>query len=492
MFRATAPEGMYEVTLPMKSATMPILRYDYSGTLLERGGLLSSEIHETAGILAAHRDEIFDVDLPAFAAGQTPAGKDPLDTAFVDLPHRLLAEYETQRESSELGQILATARRLSDAVDRVAVLGIGGSYMGARALMEACCHPFHNELDRGARGGRPRVYFEGNNVDNDSIQAVLDMLPVPMSPTDAQGRWAVVVISKSGGTLETAAAFRVFAERLSQAVGGDTHQIAQLIVPVTGESGKLRNLANALQCVDTFRVPDGVGGRFSVLSPVGLLPAAILGLDIVQMLRGAVAMTEHFQRTPYSDNAVLNYTAVSHLMERNHGATMRVLQVWSKTLESLGLWYDQLLAESLGKNEHTGATPLTVVNTRDLHSRAQQHQEGRRDKMYTNLLVNQWRRDPVRIPSSTNDQDNLNQLAGRSFPELMSAAAQGTNQAYNGDGRPTADLIFPAINEHTLGQFLQMMMLATVIECRLLQVNPYGQPGVESYKRNMQAALGMK
>ncbi|MCA9148013.1 MAG: glucose-6-phosphate isomerase [Planctomycetales bacterium] len=475
----------------MKSAA-PLLRYDYSGALLEKGGLTGAEVHETAGILAGHRDEIFDVDLPAFAAGQSLPGKDPLDTAFVDMPQRLLAEYETQRDGSELGQILATAKRLSDSVDRVAVLGIGGSYMGARALMEACCHPYHNELDRGARGGKPRMYFEGNNVDNDAIQAVLDMLPCPMKSSDPIDRWAVVVISKSGGTLETAAAFRVFADRLSHAVGGDATQIAQLIVPVTGETGKLRNLANALGCVDTFRVPDGVGGRFSVLSPVGLLPAALLGLDIVKLLQGAVAMTEHFRHAPYSDNAVLNYTAVSHLMERKHNATIRVLQVWSKTLESLGLWYDQLLAESLGKNGETGATPLTVVNTRDLHSRAQQHQEGRRDKMYTNLLVENWRRDPVRIPSSDLNQDNLNQLAGKSFADLMTAAATGTNQAYNGDGRPTADLFIPAVNEHTLGQFLQMMMLSTVIEGRLLQVNPYGQPGVEAYKKNMQAALGMK
>ena len=203
-------------------------------------------------------------------------------------------------------------------------------------------------------------------------------------------------------------------------------------------------------------------------------------------------MPEHFSTAPAEDNLVLNYTAVCHLMERCRGATIRVLQVWSKTLESLGLWYDQLLAESLGKTLATGATPLTVGNTRDLHSRAQQHQEGRRDKVYTNLIVDTWRRDPLRLPSSDNNQDDLNQLAGETFPEIMTAAIRGTNRAYNDAGRPTADLHLPVVNEHTLGQFMQMMMLATVVEGRLLGVNPYGQSGVEAYTKNMYHELSSR
>ena len=235
--------------------------------------------------------------------------------------------------------------------------------------MEACCEPYFNELDRGQRGSRPRMYFEGNNVDNDASQGLLRLLGNGRPADTVEDRWAIVVISKSGATLETAVAFRQFLAALKQSVGGDAQKLAQLVVPVTGTSGKLFNLAKALGCPELFRVPDGVGGRFSILSAVGLLPAAILGLNVVRLLEGAAAMNEHFRTAPPGENAVLDYVGAGYLLEKEYGATIRVLNVWSKALESVGLWYDQLLAESLGKNG-LGATPITTVNTRDLHSRA--------------------------------------------------------------------------------------------------------------------------
>ena len=163
----------------------------------------------------------------------------------------------------------------------------------------------------------------------------------------------------------------------------------------------------------------------------------------------------------------------------------------SKSLESTGLWYDQLLAESLGKHEQ-GALPLTVVNTRDLHSRAQQHQEGKRDKLFTNVILDNWKWDALPVGKSERNQDGLNDLADKTLPEVMRAAIQGTNEAYRLDGRPTADIRLPKADEASLGQFFQMMMLATVLEGRLIGINPYGQPGVEAYKKQMNAALGRK
>jgi glucose-6-phosphate isomerase len=260
-------------------------------------------------------------------------------------------------------------------------------------------------------------------------------------------------------------------------------------VPVTGSSGRLFDLSAALGCPDVFPVPDGVGGRFSILSAVGLLPAAILGLDVVRLLEAAAAMNVRFTEAPVGENPVLDYVGVSHLMERDHGATTRVLSVWAKGLESVGLWYDQLLAESLGKTEQHGATPLTVLNTRDLHSRGQQHQEGRRDKLITNVIVEAWRRDPLAIGTSELDQDRLNALADKTLPEIMRAAIAGTNKAYAEAARPTADLRLPRLDEAALGQLFQMLMLATVVEGRLIGVNPYGQPGVEAYKKHMNAFL---
>jgi len=468
---------------------MDLISYDSQAALLPDAGLTQDELQQLEPKLNEARQEILEADLAMFRGERTvPDEKKPLDAGFIELPERLLNEYEQDRDASELGRILATAARLREQVDRVVVLGIGGSYMGARALMEACCHPYYNELSRADRGGRPRMYFEGNNVDNDASQGLLELLGSGRVASSIDDRWAIVVISKSGGTMETAVAFRQFLKALRNSCGDNKQQLADLVVPVTGTSGRLFDLANELGCVERFPVPDGVGGRFSIFSAVGLLPAALLGLDIVQLLRGAVAMNEHFKSAPVGQNIVLDYTGVSHLLDENHGATIRVLSVWAKSLEAAGLWYDQLLAESLGKNE-TGSTPLTVVNTRDLHSRAQQHQEGRRDKLMTNLIVDRWRCDALPVGHSELNQDQLNELADKTLPEIMSAAIQGTNEAYREDNRPTTDIHLPDTSEATMGQLFQMFMLATVVEGRLLGINPYGQPGVEKYKQNMNRIL---
>jgi len=400
---------------------------------------------------------------------------------------------------SELGRLLATANRLRDQVDRVVVLGIGGSYMGAKALMDACCEPYFNELPRTERGSRPRMYFEGNNFDNDASQGLLSLLGNGREAKGVDDRWAIVVISKSGGTLETAVALRQYLRALRKSCGNRQELVPDLVVPVTGlEKSKLRKLSSALGCQEVFAVPEGVGGRFSIFSAVGLLPAAILGLDIVRMLEGAAKMNEHFRTAPPGKNVVLDYVGVCHLLETNNrpalndrGATIRVLQVWSKSLECAGFWYDQLLAESLGKQD-VGATPLTAVNTRDLHSRAQQHQEGRRDKLFTNLIVDNWKHDPLKVGKIDLNDDALDDQADTSLPQLMSAAIAGTNEAYHSGGRPTADLHLPQLDEAAMGQLFQMLMLATVVEGRLIGVNPYGQPGVEFYKQNMNRILGRK
>ena len=465
------------------------IQYRWNGALLPHYGISNGDIEGLYPELAQIRDRIFSHELPLYYSnGDVPDAWQPLDAGFIELPQRLLSDYHSLREASELGRILAVAKRLRDQVDRVVVLGIGGSYMGARAILESCCQPYYNEWSRAERGGRPRIYFEGNNVDNDHSQALLQFLGNGRPAQTVDERWALVVISKSGGTMETAVAFRQFLRALESSLGPEKHRLPEFVIPVTGETGKLASLADALGCQERFPVPDGVGGRFSVFSAVGLLPAALMGVDIVAMLQGAVAMNERFRTQGLGNNPVLDYTAVCHLTEKLRGQHTRIMSVWSKSLEAVGLWYDQLLAESLGKNE-VGAFPLTVVNTRDLHSRAQQHQEGRRDKLITNVVLDSWRYDPLPVGSSIHDQDGLNEIASKSLPELMSAAIAGTNQAYLEDARLTTDLHLPAADEASIGQLFQMLMLATVVEGRLLQINPYGQPGVEKYKINMKRLL---
>ena len=480
----------------MTSRMMPLLSYNPAAAVIDGTGMSPDDLKNLAPQLDAARQEtLADAELWQ-NGGPVPENKRPLDAGFIHLPERLLADYKAKRQESELGRVLAVAHRIRESVDRVVVLGIGGSYMGARALFEACCHPFHNELGRGDRGGRPRVYFEGNNVDNDAARGLLDLLGNGRPAKSIEDRFAIVVISKSGGTLETAAAFRIFLSTLKNSLGGDEKQLAELVVPITGKvappgkESKLLLLSQALGIADrdTFDIPDGVGGRFSILTAVGLLPAAIMGMNVIQLLEGAVAMNEHFRAAPVGKNAVLDYVGVSHLLEKNRGLNIRVMSTWGKGLEAAGLWYDQLLSESLGKQEQ-GATPITVVNTRDLHSRGQQHQEGRRDKLITNVIVDQVRRDRLSIGGSSHDQDQLNALANKTLPEVLNAAILGTNQAYAEDRRPTADLRLPQLDEASMGQFFQMLMLATVVEGRLMGVNPYGQPGVEGYKRHMQAFL---
>ena len=434
---------------------------------------------DIASQMSAARDEV-QRDLQMYNSGSdVPADKLPLDAGFIEFPQKLLSD---EVEDGSLNQIQTIADELRNKVDAVVSLGIGGSYMGARALFDALCHRCHNELPADRRSG-PRYYFEGHNVDSDKQAELLELL-------DARHEnWGIVVISKSGGTLETASAFRVFREALTQSAGADA---ASRIVPVTGAAGKLRSKAAALGIPDAqiLPVPDGIGGRFSILTPVGLLPAALMGLDIRQLLQGAADMTKRFFEADPGDNPVLDYVAVSHLFEMDEKMPIRILSTWGDRLEAVGLWYDQLLAESLGKHEK-GPTPLTVVNTRDLHSRGQQHQEGARDRIITNIRIEKTSRDAVKLPPVTDDlnHDRLNAYAGMTINEIQKAAFDGTNQAYADDRRPTADIVLPELNEYALGELFQMFMLATAVEGRLVGTNPYGQPGVEAYKNNMKAIL---
>jgi glucose-6-phosphate isomerase len=460
------------------------IAYDYTplvadkdaSPLIQQTGLVGADLNWLRFRLAAVRQQVLDNLALYEADGAVPPEMQPLDAGFITYPERLLNE-----DRPLLDRIDAVGNRLAKEVDRVLVLGIGGSYMGARALFDACCHPYHNEISRQRRGGRPRIYFEGNNADNDAVQGLLDLV-------EGSDDWAIIVISKSGGTLETAVAFRVFLEALRKSCHGDMDKIRRRIVPVTGDTGRLRDLSNALGLNDVFSIPNGIGGRFSVLTAVGLLPAAVMGLDVQHLLEGAAAMNDRFRNAPPLNNPVLDYAGIARMMEVRRNATIRVLSTWGKRLESVGFWYDQLLSESLGKNGQ-GATPLTAVNTRDLHSRGQQHQDGRRDKLITNLVVDQTHREPVVIERSEFDQDKLNWLSGKTLPDVLSAAYSGTNQAYAEDYRRTASIRLPRLDEGSLGQLFQMLMLSTVVEGRLIGINPYGQPGVEAYKKNMTAIL---
>jgi glucose-6-phosphate isomerase len=422
---------------------------------------------------------------------QVPAELQPLDAGFIDLPQQLLDQQRRRGESSELGRVQTVATYLRDQAGRVIVLGAGGSCLGAKSLFEALRSSYHNELPSENRVGVPCVYFAGDHLDTDALQDLLDLLAnTCVDPERREERWAVIVISKSGNTLEPAVTYRVFLREAMEYYGSRSEWLRDLFVPVTGAASKLRDLFQAVGHANEsiLTIPDNVGGRFSVFTPAGLLPAAVMGLDVRALLLGAAAMTRRFLEEPFERNPVLQYAGVNYLISEETAKPVRVLAVWSKKLESLGSWYDQLLSESLAKQSR-GPTPLTAVMTRDLYARGQQFQEGTRDKMINHLVVKNPQAVPIGVGMADRNEDGLNALSRKSLSDLRDAALRATQRTSFDSARPSAEIVLPSLTEHTMGQLMQMLMLATVVEGRLMSVNPYGQPAVATYKNNLQALL---
>lgn len=411
--------------------------------------------------------------------------------AFIDLPQITLDAYRRKGEASDLGRAIHLATRLREQIDRVVFLGVGGVMLGPRALFEALMSRYHNELPPETRLGVPRVYFEGDNADNDAFQNLLDLLQITcIDPEQREERWAVVATSKSGEEWEPALALRVFRREASEYYGLRSQWLKDLFAAVTGDESRLRSLFHAHGHDEDgiLTIPNHVGSRFSAFTVAGLLPAAVMGLDVRALLLGAAAMTKRFLEEPFERNPVLQFAGVHYLMAEECHKPLRVLSVWSKKLEALGQWYEQLASSSLSK-QGRGPSPLTMVGSRDLYVRGQQHQEGPRDRVVTNLIVKNPKAVPILVQMADHNEDELNQYNRKSMPDILNATLQGTNRAYFDVARPTSDLVLPTLSEHTMGQLMQMLMLATVVEGRLMGVNPYGQAGTDVYKRHRKEFL---
>jgi glucose-6-phosphate isomerase len=415
----------------------------------------------------------------------------PLDAGFIDLPQNALDNYRRKGDNSELGRTIALANRLREEADRIVFLGAGCAYLGPSALFDALLPVHHNERSPETRLGVPRIYFEGNTADNDSLQDLLDLLGITcVEPERREERWGVVVLGDGGAALEPPVAHRVFRREAAEYYGLRSPWLTKLFAAVAAANSKVRDLFRAYGHGDEsiLTIPENVGGRFSVLTPVGLLPAAIMGLDVRALLLGAAAMTKRFLEEPFDRNPVLQFAAVNYLLSEEQDKPIRVLACWSRKLEGLGRWYDHLVAESLGKQSR-GPTPMSVVQTRDLYGRGQQHQEGRRDRVINNLVVKNPHGVAIPVQMADHNEDELNAYARKTVPDILAAAHRSTSQSYFEVSRPTSDLVLPVLSEHTMGQLFQMLMLATVIEARLMGLNPYSQPGVETYRKGMREAL---
>ncbi len=369
-------------------------------------------------------------------------------------------------DDQQLEAIEKTAAILRQECEYVITIGIGGSYLGAKAIIEALSDHFAAYKT----GNGPKVVFAGNNIGEDYLYDLMDLV--------RGHKFGIIVISKSGTTTEPAIAFRLFKEMLEKQEGKEFAQ--RNIVAVTdARRGALRNLATQ-EGYATYVIPDDVGGRFSVLTPVGLLPIAVAGFDIRALVAGAVEMEKD------GDEQVLNYAIARNALYRN-GKKIEILANFTPRLHFLAEWWKQLYGESEGKG-HKGIFPASVDFTTDLHSMGQMIQDGERTIFETVLSVGDQQHEVI-IPTDEADLDGLNYIAGKNVDYVNKMAELGTRLAHVDGGVPNLLITIPAVNERYLGQLIYFFEKACGVSGYILGVNPFDQPGVEAYKKNMFALL---
>ncbi|GED15993.1 glucose-6-phosphate isomerase [Aneurinibacillus migulanus] len=375
-------------------------------------------------------------------------------------------------DKEEFERIKQAANRIRKSSDALIIIGIGGSYLGARAAIEALSHTFHNQM-----ADTTQIYFAGQNLSSTYISHLLDVL----EDKDI----SINVISKSGTTTEPAIVFRIFRKYMENRYGKE--EARKRIYATTDQAkGALKKLADR-EGYETFVIPDDVGGRYSILTAVGLLPIAVAGLNIDRMIEGAAEACRKYNNPDLLTNDCYQYAAVRNALYRK-GKTIELLVYYEPSHHYLSEWWKQLFGESEGK-EQEGLFPASANFTTDLHSMGQYVQEGRRDLLETVLNVKKSRMK-VTIQKDPNNTDGLNFLTGKTIEEVNRKALQGTLLAHVDGGVPTLIVELDEINEYTFGKIIYFFEKSCGISGHLLGVNPFDQPGVEAYKRNMFALLG--
>ncbi|MFT7677330.1 MAG: glucose-6-phosphate isomerase [Planctomycetota bacterium] len=394
------------------------------------------------------------------------------DLRWMDLPYT----------EDVLESVLDYATRVQGRFENVVVLGIGGSALGNRALHTALNSPFH---DIFPPAGQPRL-FVLDNVDPDLMGEFLDSV----DPTTC----VFNVISKSGSTAETMSQFLILRAALVERLGEEGH-LPHIVITTDAEAGVLRPVVDQYG-YESFIVPEGVGGRFSVLSPVGLLPAALLSIDIRELLAGAADMDKRCTTDEVFQNPALVYAGLQHFLHDSQQRNIAVTFSYSQRLRDLADWYAQLLAESIGKRVDregrvvfAGPTPVRAVGVTDQHSQSQLYMEGPHDKWFTLLQVDQPDH-AVNVPEGFSDHAALTYLQGRGLGELFAAERDGTRVALADAQRPSVTLCFPRVTANTVGQYLTLMELSVAVMGELYNVNAFDQPGVEAGKVAAYALMG--
>ncbi|WP_010176034.1 glucose-6-phosphate isomerase [Bacillus coahuilensis] len=379
-------------------------------------------------------------------------------------------------DKEEFDRILASSSKIKEDSDVLLVIGIGGSYLGARAAIEMLNHSFYNALP-GEKRKTPQVLFVGNNISSTYMKDLMDLL-------DGKD-FSINVISKSGTTTEPAIAFRIFRKLLEEKYG--VEEACKRIYATTDKAkGALKTLATE-EGFETFVVPDDIGGRYSVLTAVGLLPIAVSGVNIEDMMKGAAYAREEYSSSELSENEAYQYAAVRNLLY-NKGKTIEMLINYEPGLQYFAEWWKQLFGESEGKDQK-GIYPSSANFSTDLHSLGQYVQEGRRDIFETVVKVSESRHE-LTIEEAASDLDGLNYLAGETVHFVNNKAFEGTLLAHTDGGVPNLIVEIPRMDAYTFGYLVYFFEKACAMSGYLLGVNPFDQPGVEAYKVNMFALLG--
>lgn len=380
----------------------------------------------------------------------------------------------SETPQSLIDSINKTARRLRAAADYVVVVGIGGSYLGARAVISALADLFDDYYV--PQPDNPKILFAGQNISEDYLASLKKLL--------TGKKFSIINISKSGTTTEPAIAFRVLRDLLVQQVGAD--KARELIVAVTDrEKGALRAMADK-EGYESYVIPDNVGGRFSVLTPVGLLPIACAGFNIDKLINGAKDM-ENTTRRPGPSNPAQTYAMMRNALYRD-GKKIELLVNFDPRLHYFAEWWKQLFGESEGK-DNKGIFPAAADFSTDLHSMGQWIQEGERSIFETVLSIKEPA-DTLRIPGNAENLDGINYLQDKRVDEVNKQAELGTCLAHVDGGVPNIRIVVHSLDEYTLGQLIYFFEKACAISGYMLGVNPFNQPGVEAYKKNMFALLG--
>ncbi|MDD7730032.1 MAG: glucose-6-phosphate isomerase, partial [Clostridia bacterium] len=379
-------------------------------------------------------------------------------------------------DKEEFARIKAAAKKIQEDSEVLIVIGIGGSYLGARAAIEFLRHGFYNNVSKEIRK-TPEIYFAGNSISGSYLQGLIDVV--------GDRDFSVNIISKSGTTTEPAIAFRVFKEMLEKKYGKEG--AAKRIYATTDKArGALKKVADE-EGYEEFVVPDDVGGRFSVLTAVGLLPIAVSGADIEKLMEGAASGRELALNSPFEENDALQYAALRNIFLRK-GKNVEVLANYEPSLHYINEWWKQLYGESEGKDQK-GIFPAAVDLTTDLHSMGQFIQDGNRILFETVMNVQNSSAEII-INEEPVDLDGLNYLAGKTVDFVNKSAMNGTILAHTDGNVPNLRIDIPQQDEYTLGQLFYFFEFACGVSGYLLGVNPFNQPGVESYKKNMFALLG--